>query len=46
MFWADTVGLPKIVAKLKEFEARFGAAFKVSPLLEKLAAEGKGFQQG
>jgi 3-hydroxyacyl-CoA dehydrogenase len=43
MFWAGTVGLPKIVAKLQAFEARFGAAFKVSPLLEKLAAEGKTF---
>jgi 3-hydroxyacyl-CoA dehydrogenase len=43
MFWAGTVGLPKIVAKLQALEARFGAAFKVSPLLEKLAAEGKTF---
>jgi 3-hydroxyacyl-CoA dehydrogenase len=43
MFWAGLVGLPKIVAKLKEFEALYGPAFKVSPLLEKLAAEGKSF---
>ena len=40
MFWADTVGLPKIAAKLKEF------GIEVAPLLARLAAEGKGFQQG
>ena len=40
MFWADIVGLPKIVAKLKEFEAKYGADFTPSPLLEKLAKEG------
>ena len=40
MFWADTIGLPKIVAKLKEFEAKYGADFTPSPLLEKLAKDG------
>ncbi len=40
MFWADTIGLEKIVAKLKEFEAQFGNEFTPSPLLEKLATEG------
>ncbi len=40
MFWADTIGLPKIVAKLKEFEAKYGDEFTPSPLLEKLAKEG------
>ena len=45
MFWADTVGLPKIVAKLKELQAQLGDdRFAPSPLLEKLAAEGKGFR--
>jgi 3-hydroxyacyl-CoA dehydrogenase len=43
MFWADMVGLPKIVAKLKELETLHGEAFKPAPLLEKLAAEGKNF---
>lgn len=43
MFWADMVGLPKIVAKLKELEAEHGAAFAVSPLLERKAAEGGSF---
>ncbi|GAM98244.1 enoyl-CoA hydratase [alpha proteobacterium U9-1i] len=40
MFWADTVGLPKIVAKLKQMQAEDGDQFKPSALLEKLAAEG------
>ena len=40
MFWADTIGLEKIVSKLKEFEAQYGADFTPSPLLAKLAEEG------
>jgi len=46
MFWADTVGLPKIVATLKELEAAHGDAFKPAALLEKLAAEGGSFTRG
>jgi 3-hydroxyacyl-CoA dehydrogenase len=37
------VGLPKIVAKLQEYQAKFGDELKPSALLEKLAAEGKNF---
>jgi 3-hydroxyacyl-CoA dehydrogenase len=44
MFYADTVGLKEVVAKLKEHAPRLGAGFSISPLLEKLAAEGKRFQ--
>jgi len=44
MFWAGTVGLAKIVAGLNRLEARFGPEFRVSPLLEKLAAEGASFR--
>ncbi|MFC4310648.1 3-hydroxyacyl-CoA dehydrogenase NAD-binding domain-containing protein [Steroidobacter flavus] len=44
MFYADTVGLATVVAKLKEYGPKLGADFKISPLLEKLAAEGKKFQ--
>ena len=40
MFWADTIGLDKIVSKLKEFEAQYGSEFTPSPLLVKLAKEG------
>lgn len=43
MFYADTIGLDTVLAKLNEFEAAFGAYFKPSALLEKLAAGGKRF---
>jgi len=45
MFYADTVGLKTVLDKLREFEAKFGDDFKLAPLLEKLAAEGKSFTQ-
>jgi 3-hydroxyacyl-CoA dehydrogenase len=41
MFYADTVGLPQIVERLKGFEAAQGPAFKPAALLEKLAAQGE-----
>jgi len=44
MFYGDTVGLKTVVAKLKEYAPKLGAGFSISPLLEKLAAEGKRFQ--
>jgi 3-hydroxyacyl-CoA dehydrogenase len=44
MFYADTVGLKTVVEKLKEYGPRLGPQFSMSPLLEKLAAEGKRFQ--
>jgi 3-hydroxyacyl-CoA dehydrogenase len=44
MFYGDTVGLKNVVAKLQEYGPKLGAGFKLSPLLEKLAAEGKRFQ--
>ena len=43
MFYADTVGLKTVLAKLKEFQAKFGDDFKPAALLEKLAAEGGTF---
>ncbi len=43
MFWADTVGLDKILAALKRYQGEAGDDFKPSALLEKLVAEGKGF---
>jgi 3-hydroxyacyl-CoA dehydrogenase len=45
MFYADTVGLKTVLDKLKAFQAKFGDDFKPAALLEKLAAEGKGFTQ-
>ncbi|MFT4100610.1 MAG: 3-hydroxyacyl-CoA dehydrogenase NAD-binding domain-containing protein [Burkholderiaceae bacterium] len=44
MFYADTVGPDKVVAKLKEYAPKLGTDFTISPLLEKMAAEGKRFQ--
>jgi 3-hydroxyacyl-CoA dehydrogenase len=44
MFYADLVGPDKVLAKMKEFEATMGEDFKPAPLLEKLVAEGKRFQ--
>jgi 3-hydroxyacyl-CoA dehydrogenase len=44
MFYADTVGLDNVVAKLKDYGPKLGKDFKISPLLETLAAEGKRFQ--
>jgi 3-hydroxyacyl-CoA dehydrogenase len=43
MFYADTVGLKHIVEALRKFQAMNAADFKPAPLLEKLAAEGRGF---
>jgi 3-hydroxyacyl-CoA dehydrogenase len=43
MFYADTVGLPTVLARVKEYRARFGDYWEPAPLLEKLAAEGRGF---
>jgi 3-hydroxyacyl-CoA dehydrogenase len=44
MFYAALIGPEKILAKLKEFEATMGEAFKPAPLLERLVAEKKQFQ--
>jgi len=40
MFWADTVGLDKIVSKLGELASAHDEAFTPSPFLEKLAKDG------
>jgi 3-hydroxyacyl-CoA dehydrogenase len=43
MHYGDQIGLDKVLAKMKAFQATMGDAFKPAPLLEKLAAEGKKF---
>jgi 3-hydroxyacyl-CoA dehydrogenase len=43
MFYADTVGLKEIVAKLEVFAKTAPMDFKISPKLKKLADEGKSF---
>jgi 3-hydroxyacyl-CoA dehydrogenase len=44
MWWADSVGLPKILEKIKAFQAEMGDQWTPAPLLKQLAAEGKGFK--
>ena len=43
MFYADTVGLPTVLARVKEYRARLGDHWQLAPLLEKLVAGGRGF---
>jgi 3-hydroxyacyl-CoA dehydrogenase len=43
MFYADTVGLKNVHARLCEFEERLGFWWKPAPLLEELATQGKSF---
>jgi 3-hydroxyacyl-CoA dehydrogenase len=43
MFYADTVGLPIVLRRVKEYRARFGDYWRPAPLLERLVAEGRGF---
>jgi 3-hydroxyacyl-CoA dehydrogenase len=44
MFWGDLIGLDKVLAALRGYEAKFGAEFKPADLLVRLAGEGKGFK--
>ncbi len=45
MFYADTVGLPKVVARIEEFEKKHGSdLWSPAPLLKQLAASGKKFK--
>ena len=46
MFYADTVGLPTVLARVHEYRARFGDYWEPAPLLERLVAEGRGFYDG
>ena len=44
MFYADTVGLPNVLAAIRRYaQGDQGAAWQPAPLLVKLAEEGKGF---
>jgi len=43
MFYADTVGLAQVVAKLESYGDKLGKNFTISPLLRQLAADGKRF---
>jgi 3-hydroxyacyl-CoA dehydrogenase len=43
MFYADTVGLPTVLARVNEYRRRFGDYWKAAPLLERFVDEGRGF---
>ena len=43
MFYAETVGLPTVLSRVKEYRARFGDYWEPAPLLERLVQEGRGF---
>ena len=43
MFYADTVGLPTVLERVRVYRARFGDYWRPAPLLEKLVAEGRTF---
>jgi 3-hydroxyacyl-CoA dehydrogenase len=44
MFYADTVGLPKVLASIEKFQKGYmGEVWKPAPLLAKLAKEGRTF---
>jgi 3-hydroxyacyl-CoA dehydrogenase len=43
MFYADTVGLPKVLARIQELEKAHGKVWKPSALLVKLAESGGSF---
>ena len=43
MYYADQIGLDKVLTKMKAYQAQMGDAFKPAALLEKLVAEKKKF---
>jgi len=43
MYYADYIGVEKVLAKMKEFQANVGNEFKPAALLEKLVADGEKF---
>jgi 3-hydroxyacyl-CoA dehydrogenase len=43
MFYAETIGLDTVLARVNEYRARFGDYWRASALLERLVAEGRGF---
>jgi 3-hydroxyacyl-CoA dehydrogenase len=44
MFYADSVGMDKVLSVLKEYHTRLGDDWEPAPLIEKLSAAGKGFR--
>jgi 3-hydroxyacyl-CoA dehydrogenase len=44
MFYGDSIGLDKVLAKMQDFQARFGDDFRPAKLLVDLVAQGKSFR--
>jgi len=45
MFYAEQLGLDKVLQGIREYQRRFGANWQPAPLLERLVAEGKTFTE-
>jgi 3-hydroxyacyl-CoA dehydrogenase len=45
MFYAQTVGLPAVLARVHEYRSRFGDYWKPAPLLEQLVSSGRGLYE-
>jgi 3-hydroxyacyl-CoA dehydrogenase len=43
MFYADTVGLTTVLARVNQYREQFGDYWRPSPLLEELASQNRGF---
>jgi 3-hydroxyacyl-CoA dehydrogenase len=43
MFYADTVGLPTVLSRVKQYRSQFGDHWQPAPLLEQLVAKGQSF---
>jgi 3-hydroxyacyl-CoA dehydrogenase len=43
LFYAEMVGLPVVLARIRDYRARFGDYWSAAPLIERLVAEGRGF---
>jgi 3-hydroxyacyl-CoA dehydrogenase len=43
MFYAETVGLPRVLERVKQYRQRFGDYWQPSALLEELVSQGRGF---
>ncbi len=43
MFYADTVGLDVVLKRVNDYRTRFGDYWQPAPLLQRLAAQGRGF---
>ena len=45
MFYADTVGLPDVLARVRQYREQMGDYWKPAPLLERLVADGRSFHE-